>query len=206
MKFQCGTCGKYYLIENAEEISSKQMLRCVDCGNVFVLHKNLAFSSSSRNSKLICKRCGSLIDEAGGTCPVCNPALKSLREEFMIDNREYEFFEVRKGKVRPKRGREGRGKAALLAGAALLVIVLAALAAALLPGSKRDALKTAVLKPLGITSKTETQVVILRSGQTYYADKVEHLNGTAKITEKSGGVVTVAEKDIAQIAKAVTEN
>lgn len=207
MKFQCGTCGKYYLIENAEEISSKQMLRCVDCGNVFALHKNLTFSSSSRNSKLLCKRCGSLIDEAGGTCSVCNPALKSLREEFMIDNRDYEFFEVRKGKVRPKRGREGRGKAALLAGgAAVLVIVLAALAAALLPGSKRDALKIAILKPLGITSKNETQVVILRSGQTYYAEKVEHLAGTAKIIEKSGGVVTVAEKDIAQIAKAVTED
>ncbi len=205
MKFQCGTCGKYYLIENAEEIGSKQMLRCVDCGNVFALHKNLAFSSSSRNSKLICKRCGSLIDEAGGTCSVCNPALKSLREEFMIDNREYEFFEVRRGKVRPK-GRAGRrSKAALLAGAAVLVIVFVVLAAALLPGSRRDALKTAVLKPLGITSKAETQVVILRSGQTYYADKVEHLAGTAKITEKNGGVVTVAEKDIAQIAKAVTE-
>ncbi|WP_417916347.1 hypothetical protein [Candidatus Electronema sp. JC] len=205
MKFQCGTCGKYYLIENAEEIGSKQMLRCVDCGNVFALHKNLAFSSSSRNSKLLCKRCGSLIDEAGGTCSVCNPALKSLREEFMIDNREYEFFEVRKGKVRPK-GRAGRrSKAALLAGAAVLVIVFVVLAAALLPGSRRDALKTAVLKPLGITSKAETQVVILRSGQTYYAEKVEHLAGTAKITEKSGGVVAVAEKDIAQIAKAVTE-
>ncbi len=206
MKFQCGTCGKYYLIENAEEISSRQMLRCVECGNVFALHKNLAFSSSSRNSKLICKRCGSLIDEAGGACPVCNPALKSLREEFIIDNREYEFFEVRKGKVRPK-GRAGRrNKAALLARSAFLVIVFAALAAALLPGGRRDALKTAVLKPLGIASRTETQVVVMRSGQTYYAEQVEHLGGTAKITEKSGGVVTVAEKDIVQIAKAVTEN
>ncbi|WP_417912926.1 hypothetical protein [Candidatus Electronema sp. TJ] len=206
MKFQCGTCGKYYLIENAEEIGSKQMLRCADCGNVFVLHKNLAFSSSSRNSKLICKRCGSLIDEGGGVCPVCNPALKSLLEEFMIDNREYEFFEVRKGKVRSKRGRGGRGKAALLAGTALLVIALAALSVALLPGSKRDTIKTAVLKPLGIASRTETQVVIMRSGQAYYAEKIEHQSGMARITEKSGRVVNVAEKDIAQIAQAVTED
>jgi len=205
MKFRCGTCGKYYLIENAEQIGSRQMLRCADCGNVFVLHKNLAFSSSSKNSKLICKRCGSLVDEAGGSCPVCNPALNSLREEFMIDNREYEFFEVRKGKVRTKQSGGGPSKAALLAGTALLIIVLAALAAALLPGGTRDALKAAALKPLGITSKTETQVVIMRSAQTYYGENVEHLGGTAKITEKSGRVVTVAERDIAQIAKAVTE-
>ncbi len=205
MKFQCGTCGKYYLIENAEAVSSRQMLRCTGCGNVFVLHKNLAFSSSSRNSKMICARCGSLTDEAGGACAVCNPALKALREELMIDNREYEFFEVRKGKVRPKRSKGGPKKAVLLAGAALFVIVLALLALLLLPGGTLDRLKTAALKPLGITSKTETQVVIMRSGQTYYSENVEHLGGTARITEKNGNVVTVAEQDIVQIAKAVTE-
>ena len=204
MRFQCGTCGKYYLIESAEQIKDRQMLRCTECGNTFLLRNNYKFSSSSRNSKLICERCGGLIEESADSCVACNPDLKKLREDFLIDNREYNFFVVRKGKIRPKYS-NGSGKTkkiVLLVGIALFVAGCLFL---FLPGGKRDALKNTILQPLGITSRTETQLVIMRSGQTYYAEKVEKKNGTARITEKSGKIVTIAEKDILQIAKAVTE-
>lgn len=198
MKFQCETCGKYYLIENAEDISRKQTLRCIECGNLFFLQKDLAFSSASRNSKLVCGRCGSLVDEEGGVCTTCNPALNSLREELRIDSKDYEFFVVRNGRLRPKRGKRGRGRAALLAGAS--VVLVAAAAFFLLPGGK-----SAVLKLVGHVNRTEIQVVIMRSGQTYYAGKIEREGASVKIVEKNGIVVTVDEKDVLQIAKAVLE-
>jgi DNA-directed RNA polymerase subunit RPC12/RpoP len=203
MKFQCGTCGKYYLIEHAEQISTKQMLRCIDCGNIFMLQKDLAFSSSSGNSKLICEHCGSLAHEESGACQLCNPALNKLREEFQIDNRAYTFFVVRKGRIRPKHGRRGAGKAVLLTGAGVLALVMFI---TFLPGGKRDALKHAILKPLGIKSRIETDVVILSSGLSLYADKVEHEGRKVRITEKSGQVLTVDEQDIAYSAKAMIED
>lgn len=203
MRFQCGMCGKYYLIEHADQISSQQKLRCPDCGNIFVLQKDLTFSSSSGNSKRICEQCDSLVHEESDACLSCIPALKRLPEECRLDNRSYTSFVVRRGKIRPKYGKRKVGKAVLLAGISLLAVALLVL---ILPGSKRDALKRAVLKPLGIKSKTETQVIILRSGMALYADKVEHEGKKVRITEKNGRVLTVGEEDLAYVSKAVIED
>ncbi|WP_417908655.1 hypothetical protein [Candidatus Electronema sp. PJ] len=203
MKFQCGMCGKYYLIEHADQISSQQKLRCPDCGNIFMFQKDLAFSSASKNSKRICEQCDSLVHEESGTCLSCIPALKRLPEECRLDNRVYTHFEVRRGKIRPKHGRRQVGKAVLLAG--LSVLVMASLVL-FLPGSKRDALKRAVLKPLGIKTRTETQVIILRSGAALYADKVEHDGTKVRITGKDGKVLTIGEEELAYESKAVIED
>jgi hypothetical protein len=91
----------------------------------------------------------------------------------------------------------------LLAGVSLLVMASLVL---ILPGSKRDALKRAVLKPLGIKTRTETQVIILRSGTALYADKVEHDGTKVRITEKNGKVLTVGEEELAYESKAVIED
>ena len=204
MRFQCGTCDQYYLLENAEQISPRQMLRCIGCGNVFVFQKNLSFSSSSRNSKRICDGCVSLLDEAQGACPTCRQSSASVQEIDVIDNRDYAFFLVRKGRIRPKGRSSRKGRIALLVGAVLVVSVAAALVL-LLPGGKRDAMKTALLKPLGITSRTETFVVILRSGTVIYAEKIEHQGTKLKITEKNGRVVILDEQEVASTAKATLE-
>jgi DNA-directed RNA polymerase subunit RPC12/RpoP len=201
MKFQCGQCGQYHLIEDAEQISGKQTLRCTTCGNLFFLQKGLSFSSSSRNSKMVCGRCGSLFKE-GSDCADCNPALNKLREEFLIDNKDYNFFSVRRGRIRPKRDRRGN-RTILLVGTAVLTLAVATFF--LLSAKKRDELHRTVLKPLGIGERTETQVVIMRSGRTYYAMKIEREGPFLKIVDRDGLVVTAEEKDVLQIAKAVVE-
>ena len=75
-----------------------------------------------------------------------------------------------------------------------------------MPGSKRDALKNAVLKTLHLPSTTETQIVITRSGKVYYAEHIEYNGTNASLTMKSGSLILIRKQDIQQIRKAVIEN
>ncbi len=55
-------------------------------------------------------------------------------------------------------------------------------------------------------SRVERQVVILQSGQTYYAESIEEEGEMLSITVANGASVTVPKKDILQISKAVIDN
>ncbi len=54
-------------------------------------------------------------------------------------------------------------------------------------------------------SHIETQVVIMQSGQTYYADKVEKDDAYLRITNKDGTISKVLKSNVLQISKAVIE-
>jgi hypothetical protein len=203
MKIRCGTCEACHLIEGTENLRKKRSLKCVECGNLFVLQPDQTFCSSSRNSQRICDCCGQFVAEADKVCSCGGTAAdKDLREELRIDNKKYYFFVVRKGKIQPV------GKKVNWFGRGLLLAGAIALAAGLIivrqmPPDKRDALRNAVLKALHLPSRTETKVVILHSGQVYYAEKIEQQGAELKITAKDGRVVQLREEDVQQISTAV---
>jgi len=211
MKFQCGKCGKNYLIDNTDTIDKVLTIKCTNCDNSFFIRENLSFYSSSGDSKIICENCGQLVDEKSKACPSCNLVLDKQHEELRIDNKEYEKVVVHEGKAFQKQaGKKGGGKILLIV---LFIAVLAAGGAFWFIANNPDKLNGTILESVtdmlsnltGQTARTETQVVLMKSGQTYYAEKIEHDGQDVKITAKNGLVVTVTKKDILQIATAVVE-
>lgn len=206
MKFRCGECGTYYFLEGRKKLRKQQSLRCLACDNVFAIAPD-SFFSSKRNSQLICAACGRFIEEADAVCS-CNRSAEDsgVQEAQRIDNKEYCFFVVRKGRIRPKYRRKINwfARGLLLAGA--IILATGILIVINMPGSKRDALKNAVLKTLHLPSTTETQIVITRSGKVYYAEHIEYNGTNASLTMKSGSLILIRKQDIQQIRKAVIED
>ncbi|MCI5146337.1 MAG: hypothetical protein D3923_12620 [Candidatus Electrothrix sp. AR3] len=209
MKFQCGKCSKNYLIDNTDTINKLLTLACTKCDNNFFIRENLSFYSSSGDSKIICENCGQLVEEKSKACPSCNLLLDKQHEEQRIDNKEYEKVVVQEGKAQQKKtaGKKGGKGGKLL----FLLIVLLALGGGFwFISQNQDKLQDSVLQPIldlipKLSQKQETQVVLMKSGKTYYAEKIEHKGSSVLITTKNGLVITVDEKDILQIAKAVLE-
>ncbi len=209
MKFQCGKCGKNYLIDNAHRIDKKITLACTKCNNGFVIRENMSFSSASGDSKIICANCGQLVDEKVKVCPSCGLVLDKQDEALRIDNKVYETIVIDDGKVvQQNAGGKGRSKGPLLIGIILCILLLCG--GLWFIDNNRDTLKNTFLKPVveilpPFSGKTATQVVIMRSGETYHARKIEHNGSALRITTREGVTVTVAEKDVMQIAEAVLE-
>jgi len=207
MKFQCGRCGKNYLVDNDTDTVDKILtIPCSGCGNSFCIDENMAFSSASGNSKIICEKCGQLVVEKVKACPSCNLVLNKQHEANRIDNKEYEKVVVQDGKVAQNGGKKG-GKKVILA--ALLILVLAA-AAFWFFSTQQHTLESTLLEPVAekmsnLSGRDETQVVIMMNGDTYYAKKLEKNESIVRITTKSGAVVEVEKKDILDITTAVIE-
>ncbi|WLE96040.1 MAG: hypothetical protein QTN59_15300 [Candidatus Electrothrix communis] len=209
MKFQCGRCGKNYLVDNTDTMEKALTIPCSRCGNSFCIDENMAFSSASGNSKIICENCGQLVIEKVKACPSCNLVLNKQHEATRIDNKEYEKVVVRDGKVArnsgKKSGKKG-GKKVILA--ALVLILAGAGGAFWFLSTQQHALKGTLLEPVAekmpnLSGKTETQVVIMMNGDTYYAEKVENDGSIVRITTKNGAVVEMAKKNVLDITTAV---
>jgi hypothetical protein len=210
MKFQCGRCGKNYLVDNTDTdtVDTTLTIPCSACGNSFCIDENMAFSSASGNSKIICENCGQLVIEKVRACPSCNLVLNKQHEAKRIDNKEYETVVVQDGKVVQPNGKKG-GKKIILA--ALLVLILAGIGGAFwFFSTQQHTLQGTLLEPVAekmpnLSGRDETQVVIMMNGQTYYAKKIEKDGSIVRITTKSGAVVEVAKKDVLDITTAVIE-
>ncbi|MCW5201463.1 hypothetical protein VU11_03965 [Desulfobulbus sp. US2] len=205
MKFQCGRCGKNYLVDNTDTVDKTLTIPCSRCGNSFCIDENMAFSSASGNSKIICENCGQLVIEKVKACPSCNLVLNKQHEATRIDNKEYEKVVVRDGKVARNSGKKG-GKKVILA--ALVLILAGAGGAFWFLSTQQHALKGTLLEPVAekmpnLSGKTETQVVIMMNGDTYYAEKVENDGSIVRITTKNGAVVEMAKKNVLDITTAV---
>ncbi|MCI5120233.1 MAG: hypothetical protein D3908_03390 [Candidatus Electrothrix sp. AUS4] len=208
MKFQCGRCGKNYQVDNTHTLDKDLTIPCDRCGNSFCIDENLAFSSASGNSKLICENCGQLVLETVKACPSCNLVLNKRHEAKRIDNKEYAKIALQDGKLAQKSG-GGSRKGILIA----LVIIILALVGGVFwfLSTQQASLKGTLLEPVAekmpnLSSREETQVVLMLDGTTYYAEKVENKEGTLRITTKNGAVVEVAEKDVLEITTAVIED
>lgn len=209
MKFQCGRCGKNYLIDNADTAKASLSIPCDSCGNSFSIDENLSFSSASGNSKIICENCGQLVIETVEKCPACNLLLNKKHEAKRIDNKVYEKVVLEDGEVARKKTGKGRRKGMLTA---LIIILLAGAGGAFwFLCTQQHILKGTVLEPIAekmpdLSGREETQVVIMMNGTSYNAEKIENNGGTLRITAKNGAVVEVAEKDVLDIATAVIED
>ena len=212
MKFQCGECDKFYKIDN-NNVSKKDLhFKCEDCGNYFSIKRDLSFSSSSNNSKILCENCGKAIEEGNKSCSSCNFIFSKLHEELRVDNKYYELLEANeKGKVFNKNTGKNIGRRRTLLSSALVVFILISASAVYFLSNNPAALNaTGVSSIRDILPErkqiTETQVVIMKSGTTYYAEKTAANGNYMKITSKNGMVHNVLKSDILQIATATIED
>ena len=201
MKFQCGECKKYFIINNIHTADNDLEFQCDNCTNQFTINRNLSFSSSSKNSKILCENCGKLIPEENRVCEFCNLILNKSHEELRIDNKDYESLEINaNGDVYSiNSGKKLSKKKTLMTLITFTVIVISiALAVYIfLPIFNAD-------QPQN-SDRIETQIVIMQSGQTYYADKVEKDGNYLEITNKDGSTSKVLKSNVHQITKAVIE-
>ena len=209
MKFQCGRCGKNYLVDNTDTAEKTLTIPCDRCGNSFCIDENLFFSSASGNSKIICENCGQLVNEKVKACPSCNLILNKRHEAKRIDNKEYEKVVVQDGRVAQKKGAGSRK--GIIAALIIIAVLAAAGCAFWFLSTRQDMLKGTVLEPVAekmsrLNGREETQVVLMMNGTTYYAEKLEKNGKVLRITTKNGAVVEVAEKEVLNITTAVIED
>ncbi len=205
MKFQCGECEKNFIINNIHTAENELEFQCDNCTNKFTINRSLAFSSSNKNSKVFCGNCGKLIPEANKVCDSCNLILNKIHEELRIDNKEYEPLEIKEnGYVcNTNSGKKLNIKKRLLpviiAGIFVLFIALGGY------WFKTNNLLVVNATPSQKAARIETQIIIMKSGHTYYADKLEKDGGYLRITSKNGTISKILESNILQISKAVIE-
>lgn len=205
MKFQCGRCKKYFTINNIHSVTEDLEFQCDTCDNRFYITKNLMFSSSSQNSNILCDNCGTAIEEGDSVCTSCNLILNKGHENRRIDNKSYEALEVNKGGqlYNANSGKRVTTKSIVLP------ITLAVLLLSVITGwylTKTDNTPLADIHLPGTPTRTVTQIVIMQSGKTYYADQLEKNGIYLDITTKNGATERVLEKDVMQIAKATIED
>ena len=201
MKFQCGQCKKYFIINNIHTAKNDLEFQCDNCTNQFTINRNLAFSSSSKNSNLVCENCGKLIPETNKVCKFCNLILNKTHEELRIDNKDYEPLEINEsGAVVSIHSGKRLSKNKILLPLIIFTVIVILIAFAgyfFLP-----IINTVQSKN---SDHIETQVVIMQSGKTYYAKKIEKDGVYLVITNKDGSLSRVLQSNIMQIAKAVID-
>lgn len=210
MKFQCGKCDKYFKIDNINIVREDLNFKCNDCGNHFFINRHFAFSSSSKNSRIICDNCGKSINENNKVCDSCNLILNKTHEELRIDNKDYEPLEIKQnGDVYSDSGKILNKRNVLIPGLIITLILFIISAWYLASNNQKELTDSMLTSITNIIQKNkdhiETQVIIMKSGQTYYADKIEHDGIYLKITNKNGLISEVLEENILQISKAVIE-
>lgn len=201
MKFQCGECKKYFTINNIHTANNDLEFQCDNCTNQFTINRNLAFSSSSKNSNILCENCGKLIPEVNKVCEFCNLILNKTHEELRIDNKDYESLEINaKGAVCSIHSGKKLSKTKTLMPLITITVVVILIAFA-----------GYIFLPIIDTvqsqnpERIETQIVIMQSGQTYYANEVEKDGVYLRITNKNGSTSKVLKRNVLQISKAVIE-
>ena len=212
MKFQCGKCEKNFSIDNISAARKDLKFKCNNCDNTFIISKDRGFSSSSNNSKIICDNCGKSINESNRVCDSCNLVQKGARSGLKIDNRDYELLEIRKdGHLYNTVSGTSFTKKKVLVPVVIAVLLLSLSAALfLLKDIKHpyiSAIRQSVLEILGEKkSRQVIHVVIMKSGQTYYAEQVEYKGSFVEITTRDGLDVEIPESSIMQISKAILED
>jgi DNA-directed RNA polymerase subunit RPC12/RpoP len=201
MKFKCGECKKYFTINNIHTINNDLEFQCDNCTNQFTINRNLAFSSSSKNSEVLCENCGKLIPEAKKVCEFCNLILNKTHEEFRIDNKDYESLEINANgaicNIHSGKKLSKRKSSMTLITVTALAITIALAGYFFLP-----IINTVQSQD---SDRIETQIVIMQSGQTYYANKIVKDGVYLRITNKNGSTSKVLKSNILQISKAVIE-
>jgi hypothetical protein len=214
MKFQCGKCEKMYKIDFLHVCLNDLSFKCQQCDNRFSIKKDLTFSSSCKNSKIVCENCGNFIDENTKSCESCNLIINKPHEDLKIDNYFYELYEVnKKGKIYNKNtgkiiGSRKINMPAILA--CLVISILISVSVFYFLQKKNNVLNSQMsnlFKELlpGKAGRKDVQVVIMKSGRTYYVKKIEKDGPFLNLTNNNETRAVVLEKDVLQISKAAIE-
>ena len=135
----------------------------------------------------------------------CNLILSKTHEELRVENKDYESLEINSsGDVcSANSGKELKKKKTMapviIAG---FVVIIITVSGYLIKTERLPTINTAQSQD---TVRIETQIIIMQSGQTYYADTVEEDGVYLKITHKNGSISKVLKSNVLQISKAVIE-
>lgn len=212
MKFQCGKCEKNFSIDNISAARKDLKFKCSNCDNTFIISKDRGFSSSSNNSRIICDNCGKSFNENKNVCDSCNLDLKGAHRGLKVDNRDYEQLEIREnGHLYNTVSGANVTRVKVLIPVVIAVLLLSLTAALfLLKDIKHpyiSAIRQSVSEILGEKKTRQViHVVIMKSGQTYYAEQVEYKGSFVEITTRDGLDVEIPESSIMQISKAILED
>ena len=205
MKFQCGECQKYFTIKNIHSINNDLEFQCDNCANLFSINRNLVFSSSSNNSSIVCENCGKLIPETNHSCTSCNLILSKTHEELRIDNKYYESLEINeKGDVsNADTAKKLKKKKSVMPAVVVVATVLSTIIVGYL--AKTDRLPFTEIAQSKDMPRIERQIIIMQSGQTYYATEVEENGLYLTITSENGQTTDILKSNVLQRTKAVIE-
>ncbi len=210
MKFKCGGCEKYFKIDNADIIDTDLIINCDNCDNQFVIKSNLAFSSSSKNSTIICQNCGKLLPESQEMCDGCNLFLNKGQESLRIDNKYYDSLEIRENGAAYNEEGKNLGKRKLLIPLVIIITLVSLISSYYFLRNNQSPSSVAIQEQTTITTPEnndgdEIQIVIMKSGETYFAKKMEYLGDFVNITSRDGTIRQVLGDNIMQITTAVIE-
>jgi predicted Zn finger-like uncharacterized protein len=210
MKFQCGQCDKYYRLDDSKIPDKGIQIKCANCENRFAIRGDLRFRSESNDSKIQCSNCGKFLPESFTECDQCNLKLFKLKDELRIDNKYYEDLDiddngtVADGEEPPKKKR----KAAVICSIGLVFIVAGVLGYTQYGhmlgdgGIEQSAISSVKKLITKEPDPIKKKIVILKSGQTLYADQVVKDGNYYRVTGSNGMQTDVNESDVLQIADA----
>lgn len=211
MRFSCGQCGKHYRIEESNIPAEGLESPCRGCDNQFLISANTSLTSTGGNSRIICDNCRELVVEGEKICPHCNLLLTTAHEELRIDNNYYESLDPHipsPDNEEIEQQQDGRSKHKMLLGVVSCMFVVACAVFLFMKVIMKGDVETAgtinSLSP--VSPKTvETNVMVLKSGETYYVDRIEKSGKTLHLTHMSGAENTVEEEEVLMITKGVIE-
>ncbi len=214
MKFKCGECGKLYRLKDENIPLEGITIGCKECSNEFTITANNALISSSRNTQIICENCNHHVDEALKQCPKCNLILNKAHEELRIDNNYYESIDETPAednadeKIEPYEIKDARSKMPVVAASVIIFVLIIGGIAFL--SATTDFMSPAISEPIRKVFATdpqtmETEVVILKTGETYYVKKITRDGDFLELLHLSGSKNRVNKQDVLSISKATIE-
>ena len=211
MKFKCGECGKLYRLKDENIPLDGITIGCKECSNEFTITANNALISSSRNTQIICENCNHHVDEALKQCPKCNLILNKAHEELRIDNNYYESLNEKPAEENVEENIElherkvTKNKVPVVVASAIFFILI--LCGVTFLSTTTDYLSPAISEPIRKIFATdpqsiETEIVILKNGETYYVKEITRDGDFLELLHLSGSKNRVKKQDVLSISKA----
>jgi hypothetical protein len=211
VKFQCGICDKIYKIENLNALKSNLTFRCETCHNKFFIKKGATFSSSSKNSKVVCEVCDNFIHEEKRFCEFCTPTNNKTHDDLRIDNKFYALYDVNdNGKTYNRNTGKRVGSNKVLLPVCGLIFLVICLSSIYFFSKKTKTSNSSISNTKGKFSpekekRREAQIVITKTGRTYYAKNIETDGNHLQLSNDNGEITKIRKEDVLQISKAVIE-
>lgn len=157
-----------------------------------------------------CSNCGKSIPKRYTACDGCSHVVAGAPEKLQVDHKFYDSLTTGKNQAGNTQSGITSAKRRRLIFAAVAVTAISIILSSSFLSKKQNNQGNSVqtLNPAALLdkkSKEEVQVVIMKSGKTYYAGKIEYFGNFANITSRDGSMQQVPKEKISQISTAVLE-